>query len=66
MSPALSSPLVWVWPLQGSVELGGVAPCPVSAGGTEVKTEPVNTQVIMVQLQRPGIQCHKVPIETLR
>ncbi|XP_051273648.1 KAT8 regulatory NSL complex subunit 1 isoform X2 [Dicentrarchus labrax] len=29
---------------KGSVELGGVAPSAVSAGGTEVKTEPVNTQ----------------------
>ncbi|KAI3365016.1 hypothetical protein L3Q82_000954 [Scortum barcoo] len=28
----------------GSVELGGVAPSAVSAGGTEIKTEPVNTQ----------------------
>lgn len=31
--------------MQGSVELGGVAPSPVSAGVTEVKAEPVNTQV---------------------
>ncbi|XP_073345346.1 KAT8 regulatory NSL complex subunit 1 isoform X2 [Pagrus major] len=29
---------------KGSVELGGVAPSMVSAGGAEVKTEPVNTQ----------------------
>ncbi|XP_061564038.1 KAT8 regulatory NSL complex subunit 1-like isoform X2 [Cololabis saira] len=29
---------------KGSVELGGVAPGTVLAGGTEVKTEPVNTQ----------------------
>ncbi|XP_027145073.1 KAT8 regulatory NSL complex subunit 1 isoform X2 [Larimichthys crocea] len=29
---------------KGSVESGGVAPSAVSAGGTEVKTEPVNTQ----------------------
>nr|XP_046232819.1 KAT8 regulatory NSL complex subunit 1 isoform X2 [Scatophagus argus] len=29
---------------KGSVELGGVAPSAVSAGGTEMKTEPVNTQ----------------------
>ncbi|XP_023149246.1 KAT8 regulatory NSL complex subunit 1 isoform X1 [Amphiprion ocellaris] len=29
---------------KGSVELGGVAPSAVLAGGTEVKTEPVNTQ----------------------
>ncbi|CAJ1080003.1 KAT8 regulatory NSL complex subunit 1-like isoform X2 [Xyrichtys novacula] len=29
---------------KGSVELGGVAPCTVSSGGTEVKAEPVNTQ----------------------
>lgn len=31
--------------LQGSVELGGVAPIAVSAGGAEVKAEPGNTQV---------------------
>lgn len=31
--------------LQGSVELGGVAPGVPSAAGTDVKTEPVNTQV---------------------
>ncbi|XP_044035931.1 KAT8 regulatory NSL complex subunit 1-like isoform X2 [Siniperca chuatsi] len=29
---------------KGSVELGGVSPSAVSASGTEVKTEPVNTQ----------------------
>ncbi|XP_053196772.1 KAT8 regulatory NSL complex subunit 1-like isoform X2 [Scomber japonicus] len=29
---------------KGSVELGGVAPSAVPAGGTEVKAEPVNTQ----------------------
>lgn len=52
--------------LQGSVELGGVAPCPVSAGGTEVKTEPVNTQVSVVQLQRFALTYHKVSIVTLR
>lgn len=46
-----------VWPPQGSVELGGVAPGPVSAGGTEVKTEPVNTQVNM-QLQRFALRIH--------
>lgn len=31
--------------LQGSVELGGVPPSVLSAGGTEVKSEHVNTQV---------------------
>lgn len=50
MLPAFISPVVWLWPRQGSVELGGVAPCPVPAGGTEVKTEPVSTQVNMAQL----------------
>lgn len=45
-----------VWPPQGSVELGGVAPSPLSAVGTEVKTEPVNTQVNMVQLQRSALR----------
>lgn len=31
--------------LQGSVELGGLSSSGVPAGGTEVKTEPVNTLV---------------------
>lgn len=31
--------------LQGSVELGGVPPSPLTAGGTEVKSEHVSTQV---------------------
>lgn len=31
--------------LQGSVELGGVPPSFLSAGGTEVKSEHVSTQV---------------------
>lgn len=43
-----------------------MAPGPVSAGGTEVKTEPLNAQVNMVQLQRSAPTCHKVPMKTLR
>ena len=41
--------------LQGSVELGGVAPGAVPAGGTEVKAEPVNTQVRRVKVDRRGV-----------
>ncbi|XP_041818804.1 KAT8 regulatory NSL complex subunit 1-like isoform X2 [Chelmon rostratus] len=40
---------------KGSVELGGVAPSAVSAGGTEMKTEPVNTQdVASERLEHTG------------
>lgn len=37
--------------LQGSVELGGVPPSALSAGGTEVKSEHVSTQVNVLRLE---------------
>lgn len=36
---------------KGSVELGGVAPCAVTAGVTEVKSEPVNLDVASERLE---------------
>lgn len=48
--------------LKGSVELGGVPPS-LSAGGTEVKSEHVNTQVSVRGLEEAKIKeqvLHKV------
>lgn len=42
-----------------------MAPCPVSAGGTEVKADPVNTQVNMMHLPCADEQCHQVLMKSL-